>query len=209
MGLPKGVGAPLKGQKLINGKWQFPGGAEAKAAPSSTTTSASKDSKSSSPEQPGAVEAAPSLPPPRKTKEKKPKTNPLPDLSTYRKVPEDEKEREEALSPYKFYARMMAGAMSKAYDVLSDMPLDKEERECAIEAFSLMCYQMNLTMLDWRISVGILVASTASTRAPAAYQKWFGEKKVDTTMTQEREKAEPKPVEGLRLTPVPDSGVMS
>jgi hypothetical protein len=110
---------------------------------------------------------------------------------------------------------MMAGAVSKAYDFLSDMPLDEAEREAAIETATLTCYQLNLTMLDWRVSCAVFLASTASVRAPAAYKKWKPKLTVpepntraaDATYRQEQAKAQPKPVEGVRLTPVPEPTV--
>lgn len=173
-GIPKGtrwkVGPDGKRQMIP------PPVSSADLSPSTSTS----ESFSETPSEESQRSKSPSLPPPRKTtttSRLQPESPPI-FGSTYRKVPEDEKERDEAFKAYRFYSRSLTGAWSKLLDLLSDEPADAEERAAANDALCLMCYQLDLTMLDWRISVPLALGAPLISRAPAIQKKW-GKKKIE------------------------------
>lgn len=178
-GRPRGF---AKGSRWVveNGKRRLiPPSAD--PSPSTSTSGSFSATRSTSPgvESPSQEGSPPSLPPPRRT-QKSPRLQPeSPPLfgSTYRKVPEDDAEREDAFKAYRFYSRSLTGAWSKLLDLLSDEPADAEERAAANDAICLMMYQLDLTMLDWRVSVPLALGAPLISRAPAIQKKW-GKKKL-------------------------------
>ena len=143
-----------------------------------------------------------SLPPPRPTKKRTRLQDSAPPLFQdlgYRQVPQDDEERDEAFKPYRLYARSLTGAWSKLLELMSDEPADEEERAAAIESFCLTCYQLNLTMLDWRLSLPLALGSPIISRLPAIQKKW----KQKTQVEKEARPQQERPVEGVRLTPIP------
>jgi hypothetical protein len=175
---------------------------EAARSPSTST------SESSSKNSPDSEESPPSLPPPRPTQTRTPQrtSSVIPPVfgETYRRVPEDEKERDEALKPYRFYGRALAGVWSKLLAFASDEPADAEEKDAAIEAITLACYQNDITMLDWRVSCALALGAPLVSRVPAIKKKWFEEKTLAEMLEQKR-KVEKDMGTAVRLTTVPEA----
>lgn len=174
----------------------------------SPSTSTSESSSERPPESSSPKSRTPSLPPPRTTNQTsrlQPESPPL-FGSTYRKVPEDEKEREDAFKSYRFYSRSLTGAWSKLLDLASDEPADEDERAAANDAICLMMYQLDLTMLDWRVSVPLALGAPLISRAPAIQKKWGKKKRVQILVGVEAP-SQPKEPEttGARVSPFPQA----
>lgn len=171
-------------------------------APSPSTSDSESSSEKRASSDATSNESPPNLPPPRKPNPKnpnRPSSHPPLWTETYRKVPEDDKEREDAFKAYRFYSRSLTGAWSKLLELASDEPADADERAAANDAICLTMYQLNLTMLDWRLSLPIALGSPLISRMPAIQKKWFQKRAED-------EKPPEKEVAGVRLSTVPSQG---
>ena len=122
-------------------------------------------------------------------------------------MPRDDADRDTAFKQYRLYARAGVGAWSKILQWASDEAADEEEKAAALEALCLMCYQLDLTAFDWRLSVFAALVVPLISRLPAIEKKWRGPRKLDAkaaalqTMEAERAKAAPAPPP---VTPAPE-----
>jgi len=87
-----------------------------------------------------------------------------------RQLPTNPEEFDKLLAPYRVMVRPLVGGISKICETLDSMPLDADEKEGGIQAFSALLYQYG-GELDARVLVALWVAGVTMPRVLHYMQK--------------------------------------
>jgi hypothetical protein len=93
-----------------------------------------------------------------------------------RPLPEKPEDFDKLLAPYRVMVRPLVGGVSKIAEVMDTLPLDADEKEGGVQAFSALLYQYG-GELDARVLVGLWLAGVTLPRVLHAIKKMQEEEK--------------------------------